>query len=94
MSREIIDALRGSDGKLHMPQVGGGRKGKGRGANRGTVTSYSLPLAGTAMAKNMPDIETAGGSYDEAGVAHFPSGGAYRQYSDRTETEDGRYECN
>lgn len=92
MSRDIIDALRGDDGKLHMPQTGRTSKGKGRGANRDTVTSYSLPLEGTAAAKAMPDIALSGGSYSKDGIAHFPSGESYGQYADRTETEDGRYE--
>jgi len=92
MGREIIDALTGEDGKLHMPQVGRTYKGKGRGASRDTVASYSLPLEGSAAAKAMPDIALSGGSYDKDGLAHFPSGESYGQYADRTETEDGRYE--
>lgn len=92
MPTEIIDALRGEDGRLHMPQVGRTHKGKGRGSERDTVKSWSLPLKGTAAAKAMPDIELSGGSYDKDGIAHFPSTEAYGQYAARTETEDGKYE--
>ena len=68
------------------------RKGGGRGANRDTVTSMSLPLEGTAAAGKLPSIEVDGGSYDADGVAHFPTRSQYKQYAKRTETEDGCYE--
>jgi len=84
------------DGKTYvypakMPQCGPSQKGAGRGAQRDSVTSYTLPLKGTAMAKNMPPIEKFGGAYDADGVAHFETKGQYGQYAPATETEDGGF---
>ena len=75
-----------------QPGFGNPSKGRGRGADRGSVKSWSLPLEGAVEARKLPPIEVNGGHYDKDRIAHFPSKEAYKQYAKRTETAGGEYE--